>query len=271
MVVKETKRVPRVLIAKVGLDGHSRGALVVAQGLRQAGMEVIYTGLRQTPSSVAAAAVQEDVDVIGVSSMVGAHVSAARKLVNELRRLNADIPIIMGGIVPEEDYDTLAEIGVKKVFPPGTMVEEIAQYIYSLVEGPQWVPEVPGSLTGSLRDGLHLLGSKCTVCGRVFFPSRRNCPRCLLESVKQIQLSDRGTLETFTVATVAPLGYEVPHVQGYVFLDGGGPRVFSLLTDHEDGAKLGIGSKMVLKIVKVGEDQSGSHIIGYRFRPMDED
>jgi methylmalonyl-CoA mutase cobalamin-binding domain/chain len=135
MDVKAGRRLPRVLIAKIGLDGHNRGAQVVAHGLREAGMEVVYTGIRQTPSAVAKAAVQEDVDVIGISSMVGAHLPAIRKLMKELEALKAlDIPVILGGIIPEEDYQALQAIGVNRIFPPGAEVREIVQYINGLVK-----------------------------------------------------------------------------------------------------------------------------------------
>jgi methylmalonyl-CoA mutase C-terminal domain/subunit len=117
-------------MAKIGLDGHNRGVYVVAHGLRDAGMEVIYTGLHQSAGEVAAAAVQESVDVIGISSMVGAHLSAARKLRKELEARDArDIPVIMGGIIPEEDYEALHAEGVRKIFPAGTTVKEIAEWI----------------------------------------------------------------------------------------------------------------------------------------------
>lgn len=129
------KKIPRILLAKIGLDGHSRGAYVVADGLRRAGMEIIYTGLRQLPSMVAKAAVQEDVDIIGVSSMAGAHLSSARKLRAELEKLDAsDIPIIIGGIIPSEDHELLKEMGVKKIFLPGTEVREMVEYINGVME-----------------------------------------------------------------------------------------------------------------------------------------
>jgi methylmalonyl-CoA mutase C-terminal domain/subunit len=135
MDVNAGKRLRRVLVAKIGLDGHNRGAQVVAHGLRQAGMEVIYTGIRQTPAAVARAAMQEDVDVIGISSMVGAHLAAVQKLMNELQKLKvADIPVIVGGIIPEEDYGALQAMGVSRIFPPGAEVREIVQYIHSLQE-----------------------------------------------------------------------------------------------------------------------------------------
>jgi len=122
------------LVAKIGLDGHNRGAQVVAYGLRDAGMEVIYTGIRQIPAAVARAAVQEDVDVIGISSMVGAHLAVMKKLRKELEALNAsDIPVIFGGIIPEEDYDHLRALGASAIFPPGSTIQEIVQYINGVV------------------------------------------------------------------------------------------------------------------------------------------
>jgi methylmalonyl-CoA mutase C-terminal domain/subunit len=135
MDLTQTGRRPRVLIAKIGLDGHSRGAYVIAHGLRLAGMEVIYTGLRQTPAMVAKTAIQEDVDIIGISSMVGAHLAMVKKLRRELDRQKAgDIPIIIGGIIPEEDYDPLLSSGANKIFPPGTEVREIVQYLHSIID-----------------------------------------------------------------------------------------------------------------------------------------
>ena len=270
MDMKTHERIPRVLVAKIGLDGHSRGVYVVAHGLRQAGMEVIYTGLRQTPASVARTAVQEDVDLIGISSMVGAHLSIVKKLRKELEAVDAtDIPIIIGGIIPEEDYGPLQALGVHKISPPGSEIRELVQYIHSILEGPVWVPEIPGSLAGKKIGELHLLGTECERCGQVFFPSRKNCPRCMDEdSIKQIPLDDKGELHSFAVAGVAPPGYEVPHAQGYIDLHEGGPRIFSLLADFGDGSGLRIGCEMGLKIIERGRDQGNRPVFGYRFRPL---
>ena len=270
MDMKKPDRRSRVLGTKIGLDGHSRGAYVIAHGLRQAGMEVIYSGIRQTAASVARTAVQEDVDVIGISSMVGAHLSIVRKLRKELEAMKAsDIPIIIGGIIPDEDYDQLQALGVRKIFPPGSEVKEIVQHIHSIVEGPLWVPEVPGSLTGKDIEDIHLLGTKCEKCGHVYFPSRRNCPRCMDDRfAKPIPLSDKGTLQSFVVASVAPPGYEIPHAQGYIDLNNDGPRIFSLLMDYGDGSSLYVGAEMGLKVIKLGRDRENRVIVGYRFRPL---
>lgn len=270
MDMKKPARRPRVLVAKIGLDGHSRGVYVVAHGLREAGMEVIYTGIRQTPASVARTAVQEDVDVIGISSMVSNHLSVVKKLRKELEALKAsDIPVIIGGIIPEEDYDLLRGLGVMKIFPPGSEVKEIARYIYSVLEGPMWVPEVPGSLAGKAIEELHLSGSRCERCGQVYFPSRRNCPRCLDDrSIRQVQLSDRGTLQTFVIASMAPPGFDAPHAQGYIDLNDDGPRIFSILTDYGNGSGFKVGCEVGLKIVRCGRDQDNRVIVGYRFRAL---
>lgn len=124
----------RVLVAKIGLDGHDRGAKVIATALRDAGMEVIYTGLRQTPEMVVQAALQEDVDVIGVSILSGAHLNVFKKLNDLLSQQNvSDILITGGGIIPEEDIEKLQEIGIGKLFTPGTHTSEIVEYIK------QWV------------------------------------------------------------------------------------------------------------------------------------
>jgi methylmalonyl-CoA mutase C-terminal domain/subunit len=120
----------RVLVAKIGLDGHDRGAKVIATALRDAGMEVIYTGLRQTPEMVVQAALQEDVDVIGVSILSGAHLSVFKRLHELLVQNNMkDVLITGGGIIPEEDIIELNNIGVGKLFTPGTNTSEIADYI----------------------------------------------------------------------------------------------------------------------------------------------
>jgi len=120
----------RVLVAKPGLDGHDRGAKVVARALRDAGMEVIYTGLRQTPEQIVAAAVQEDVDVVAMSILSGAHNHLFPKVVNLLREQGVDdVLIIGGGVIPEEDIDGLKEAGVEAIFTPGTSTKDIVEYI----------------------------------------------------------------------------------------------------------------------------------------------
>ena len=120
----------RVLIAKVGLDGHDRGAKVIASFLRDAGMEVIYTGLRQTPEMVVNTALQEDVDAIGVSILSGAHMTVFPKIIALLKEKEMnDVLLTGGGIIPEEDMQQLSEMGVGKLFAPGTTTTEIASYI----------------------------------------------------------------------------------------------------------------------------------------------
>ena len=123
-----------MLVAKVGLDGHDRGAKVIATALRDAGMEVIYTGLRQTPEMVVAAAMQEDVDAIGVSILSGAHMTVFPKLLQLMKEKDmTDVLLTGGGIIPEDDMKTLNEAGVGKLFQPGTATTEIAAYITNWV------------------------------------------------------------------------------------------------------------------------------------------
>ena len=120
----------RVLIAKPGLDGHDRGAKVIARALRDAGMEVIYTGIRQTPEQIASAAIQEGVDIVGLSSLSGAHNKLFPKVVQILReRGAADILVFGGGIIPVNDIPALKESGVREIFLPGASTEDIIQYI----------------------------------------------------------------------------------------------------------------------------------------------
>jgi len=124
----------RVLIAKPGLDGHDRGALVISQALRDHGMEVIYTGLRQSPLQIVQAAIQEDVDVIGLSSLSGAHRTLFPKIVELLHEKDAgEIPVIGGGVIPSEDIPFLLEAGIQKVFTSGASTEALAQYIKELI------------------------------------------------------------------------------------------------------------------------------------------
>ncbi len=123
----------RVLVAKVGLDGHDRGIKVVARILRDAGMEVVYTGLFQTPESVAVAAIQEDVDVVGLSMLSGAHMTLAPLVVEALRQRDSSIPVVVGGIVPNNDVAELKAAGVAAIFGPGASDEEIVGSITSLV------------------------------------------------------------------------------------------------------------------------------------------
>ena len=125
----------RVLVAKVGLDGHDRGAKVIASFLRDAGMEVIYTGLRQTPEMVVNAALQEDVDVIGVSILSGAHNTVFPKIMNLMKEKNmGNVLLTGGGIIPDADMKKLNEMGVGKLFPPGTDTKEIVAYISAYVK-----------------------------------------------------------------------------------------------------------------------------------------
>lgn len=120
----------RVLIAKVGLDGHDRGAKVIASFLRDAGMEVIYTGLRQTPEMVVNAALQEDVDAIGVSILSGAHMTVFPRIMNLMKDKGMDDVLLTGGgIIPDQDMKRLNDMGVGKLFPPGTDTKEIVEYI----------------------------------------------------------------------------------------------------------------------------------------------
>lgn len=127
---EEIKRPLRVLVAKVGLDGHDRGAKVIASALRDAGMEVIYTGLRQTPEMVVNTALQEDVDAIGISILSGAHMTIFPKIIALLKEKGMnDVLLTGGGIIPEEDRKALQELGAGRLFPPGTPTREIADYI----------------------------------------------------------------------------------------------------------------------------------------------
>jgi methylmalonyl-CoA mutase C-terminal domain/subunit len=120
----------RVLIAKPGLDGHDRGAKVIARALRDAGMEVIYTGLRQTPEMIAAAAAQEDVDVIGLSILSGAHMTLCPRLVELLREKKMDdVTVVVGGTIPEADIPALKQAGIAEVFLPGTAMQKIVEFV----------------------------------------------------------------------------------------------------------------------------------------------
>ena len=119
----------RVLVAKVGLDGHDRGIKIVARILRDAGYEVIYTGLFQTPDTVAAAAVDEDVDVVGLSMLSGAHMMLAPKIVQKLKDRGVDIPVVVGGIIPKKDIERLKQVGVCEVLTPGANPNEVVAVI----------------------------------------------------------------------------------------------------------------------------------------------
>ncbi len=126
----------RVLIAKPGLDGHDRGAKVVARALRDAGMEVIYTGLRQTPAMIAEAALQEDVDVVGLSILSGAHLSLVPRVIEEMEKRGiGDIPLFVGGIIPPDDVPKLKAMGVVEVFGPGTPTQTTIEFVRRVVAG----------------------------------------------------------------------------------------------------------------------------------------
>jgi methylmalonyl-CoA mutase C-terminal domain/subunit len=129
-----SERTIRVLVAKPGLDGHDRGAKVVARALRDAGMEVIYTGLRQTPEMIVEAALQEDVDVVGLSILSGAHLALVPRVVELLRARNmGDVAVFVGGIIPDADIPVLLEAGVVAVFGPGALTEDIIRTIREAV------------------------------------------------------------------------------------------------------------------------------------------
>ena len=126
----------RVLIAKPGLDGHDRGALIIAQALRDDGMEVIYTGIRQTPAQIVAAAIQEDVDLIGLSCLSGAHNELFAEVIRLLEEQRAsDIPIFAGGVIPDSDIPHLKQMGIKEIFPPGSTIKETISFIRQLFAG----------------------------------------------------------------------------------------------------------------------------------------
>ena len=121
----------RILVAKPGLDGHDRGAKIIARALRDAGFEVIYTGLHQTPEMIAEAAIQEDVDAVGLSVLSGAHLTLFPAVLEELRgRGGGDIPVFGGGIIPDEDRETLRAAGVAELFGPGTSTQDIVDWVH---------------------------------------------------------------------------------------------------------------------------------------------
>jgi methylmalonyl-CoA mutase C-terminal domain/subunit len=125
----------RILVAKPGLDGHDRGAKVVARALRDAGMEVIYTGIRQTPEMIAEAALQEDVDAVGLSILSGAHLELFPQIIARLKEKGmSDVPLFAGGIIPEDDVDALTKMGIRGVFGPGTNTDEIVDAIRRSME-----------------------------------------------------------------------------------------------------------------------------------------
>lgn len=131
-----SKKKIRVLVAKPGLDGHDRGIKVIARALRDAGMEVIYTGLRQTPEMIAESALQEDVDVVGLSILSGAHMVLVPRIIELLRENGqGDVMVVVGGIIPDDDTDKLLQTGVAKVYGPGTSTEVIIKDIQNVKSG----------------------------------------------------------------------------------------------------------------------------------------
>ncbi|WP_041081984.1 cobalamin B12-binding domain-containing protein [Thermotoga profunda] len=128
-------RIFRILIAKPGLDGHDRGAKVVAHALRDAGFEVIYTGLRQTPEQIVRTALQEDVDLIGLSILSGAHLQLSKKVIDLMKKEGIEhIPVFVGGIIPPDDVPQLLQMGVKRVFGPGTPLSKIVEEVKSILQ-----------------------------------------------------------------------------------------------------------------------------------------
>ena len=131
----KTKRPLKVLIAKAGLDGHERGALVVAMGLRDAGMEVVYTGIRNTPEQIVASAIQEDVDAIGLSSLSGGHMAQFSRVMELLKKEKVkDVLVFAGGIIPDDDVKKLKKLGIKEVFGPGSSIVSIVDFLKGKVK-----------------------------------------------------------------------------------------------------------------------------------------
>ena len=140
MITVATDAKIRVLVAKPGLDGHDRGAKVIARALRDAGMEVIYTGLRQTPEMIVSASLQEDVQVIGLSILSGAHNAIVPRVMDLIRQNKMDdVLVVVGGIIPNQDVENLKKIGVAAIFQPGTSMDDIVQFIRGNVK-PRGVP-----------------------------------------------------------------------------------------------------------------------------------
>jgi methylmalonyl-CoA mutase C-terminal domain/subunit len=132
------KKPIRILIAKPGLDGHESGAKLIARGLADAGMEVIYTGPRQTPQMIVNSAIQENVDIVGLSILSGAHMELSRRLMGLFRQNRVEeIPVILGGIIPESDFTALKEMGIREIFGPGTRINQVVAYIQNLVGSAQ--------------------------------------------------------------------------------------------------------------------------------------
>lgn len=137
-----SERKLKVLVAKPGLDGHDRGARVIARAYRDAGFEVVYTGLHQTPEQIVTAALQEDVDLIGLSCLSGAHMTLFKRVVEMLKERKAeDIPVIGGGIIPEDDIPKLKEAGIKEIFLPGTTLASIVDWTRRNVKPRSWVED----------------------------------------------------------------------------------------------------------------------------------
>ena len=128
------QKIIRILMAKPGLDGHDRGAKVVARGLRDAGFEVIYTGLHQTPEMVVTAAIQEDVDILGISILSGAHTPLVEEILKQLKEKSVNKPLFVGGIIPEDDAAQLIKSGVVAVFGPGTAIGEIVDKVKDVTQ-----------------------------------------------------------------------------------------------------------------------------------------
>ena len=143
MAAQQPKPPPRVLLAKIGLDGHDRGVKVIARALRDAGMEVVYLGMRLTPDQVAQAALQEDVDVVGISILSGAHMRLIPRLTLALKQrgLLRDVLFLVGGTIPEQDVEQLEALGVSRIFPVGTFTQTMIDYIQANVRQPSVRPE----------------------------------------------------------------------------------------------------------------------------------
>lgn len=271
----------RVLIAKPGLDGHESGAKVIARALADAGMEVVYTGTRQTPQMIANVALQEDVGIVGLSILSGAHKELCARVVALFKEKGlGDVPIIVGGIIPYSDVPDLEDMGIKAVFDPGTTTARVVACVRDLVsnkragrrEGAKKAmraTEEPDDLSLLVRyddEGPYLVGGKCAACEAVIFPKQSICPRCTGRDITETRLSRKGRLHTYTEVYQKPPDYEgpVPYLIGRVLLPEG---VFILAHLRTTKGDLKIGGNMELVVEPIYRDEGGKDIVRYGFRP----
>ena len=261
----ESKKI-RVLVGKPGLDGHDRGARVIAAALRDAGMEVVYTGLRASVSVIAATALQEDVDVIGLSILSGAHLSICKRLREELKSRGIDTPVVVGGIIPHTDYEPLQSMGVAAVFGPESALSAVVETVRALAEGkplPQAASRKPQAGIPTTRLDHAAIAVKDMDAALSILSEVLGQPVAHRETVasQRVEAAFFDFPNGASLEIIASLGNE--GVEKFLEKKGAGLHHLALRVDHLDDVLLRLDAKGVPLIDKVSRPGARGHKVAF--------